>query len=139
MPVFDLYSKRRKAERDQPDVYAYDEIPEGLRVQIIHIWSDAIGNPVNQGEDSIRSAYYEVVQVLRREYQVFSLTKNNRSPHDPRFAFAELCEFFLAEKNTERVLDGSRSRHPSSTATHADGITSIGTTLTKSQTRRLKN
>ena len=46
MAIFDLYSKRRKAERGEvPDVYIYDKIPSGLRVQIVHIWGDAIGNP----------------------------------------------------------------------------------------------
>jgi hypothetical protein len=106
MPIFDLYSKRRKAERgEQPDVYTYDKIPNGLRVQIIHIWGDAIGNPLVDGEQNIRAAYQEIVEVLRREYQVFVLTKNNHAPHDSRYAFAELCEFFLSEKDTDRVLD----------------------------------
>ena len=27
-----------------PDVYVYDKIPQELKVQIIHIWHDAIGN-----------------------------------------------------------------------------------------------
>jgi hypothetical protein len=68
MPIFYLYSKRRKAERgQQPDVYTYDEIPSGLRVQIIHIWRDAIGNPLVDGEQNIRAAYQEIVEVLRRE------------------------------------------------------------------------
>jgi AbiJ N-terminal domain 4 len=45
MPVIDLYSKRRKrlAKGTMPDVYIYDELPQTLRVQVIHIWKDTIG------------------------------------------------------------------------------------------------
>ena len=44
MPIFDLYSYRqRSAKGELPDVFIYDDIPRELRVQIIYIWSDAIG------------------------------------------------------------------------------------------------
>ena len=55
MPVFDLFSYRKcGAEGETPDVFVYigydfeeevenDELPEALRVQIIHIWRDSIG------------------------------------------------------------------------------------------------
>ncbi len=44
MPVFNLFSYRKRvAEGETPDVLVYDELPETLRVRIIHIWSDAIG------------------------------------------------------------------------------------------------
>lgn len=106
MAIFNLFSKRRKAERAGPsDLYTYDKIPEGLRVQIIHIWTDAIGNPQLFGSENVFNAYQGMVAVLRREYQVFALTKDNRQPYDNRQAFPELCGFFLEEKNTERVID----------------------------------
>ena len=44
MPILDLYSYRKKdAEGETPDVFTYDELPEPLRIQIIHIWREAIG------------------------------------------------------------------------------------------------
>ena len=44
MPVLDLYSYRKKVtEGGTPDVFTYDELPESLRIQIIHIWREAIG------------------------------------------------------------------------------------------------
>ena len=44
MPVFDLFSHRKRvAAGDAPDVFAYDNLPEALRVQISLIWRDAIG------------------------------------------------------------------------------------------------
>jgi hypothetical protein len=42
MPVFDLFSKRQKRLKGEfPDVYQYEDIPERLRVQIVHIMHDA--------------------------------------------------------------------------------------------------
>ena len=44
MPVLDLYSYRKKvAEGETPDVFIYDNLSESLRIQIIHIWREAIG------------------------------------------------------------------------------------------------
>ena len=45
MSIFDTYSKRRKKveKAGTPDVYQYDHLPEPLRVQVIHIWNDALG------------------------------------------------------------------------------------------------
>ena len=43
MGIFDLFSKRQKRLRGEaPDVYTYDEIPEPLRVQIVHIFRDIL-------------------------------------------------------------------------------------------------
>ncbi|MCA1432923.1 hypothetical protein I6F33_08020 [Bradyrhizobium sp. BRP20] len=62
MPVYDLYSKRKAREsRSQPDVYKYDHIPYGLKIQIKHIWDDAIGVPYHtrgrRGDDQIFQCY----------------------------------------------------------------------------------
>ena len=41
MRFFEIFSKRQKRLRGEvPDVYQYETIPSGLRVQIIHIWRD---------------------------------------------------------------------------------------------------
>ncbi|WP_439402136.1 STM4504/CBY_0614 family protein [Bradyrhizobium sp. DASA03068] len=108
MPVFDLYSKRRKRELGQaPDVFSYDEIPQGFRTQVAHIWSDAIGDP-NQSEyyaEDMQQWYHEIVKVLRREYSVFQLVSRYMNPNDPSQARSELIEWFLAEKEPTKVLD----------------------------------
>ena len=45
MSIFNIFSKRQKQLRgDLPDVYVNDEIPQALRVQIIHIWYDVLGD-----------------------------------------------------------------------------------------------
>jgi hypothetical protein len=45
MAVLNLYSKRRRAalQAGSPDVYQYDRVPSKLRVQVVHLWRDAIG------------------------------------------------------------------------------------------------
>ena len=108
MAVYDLYSKRRARELGQAaDVFTYDEIPEGLRTQIVHIWGDAIGIPyVTSGPDGtgkqIRSIYMQIVKILRREYRVFNLLQTKRDPSDEQYALDELKQWFLNERNTDR-------------------------------------
>lgn len=94
MAVFDLFSKRQKKLRgDVPDVYVYDDIPDPLRVQIVHIWSEAIGDEIG--------AYSAMAKILCKEYGCFQLPGENV----PRNRYQELVEFLLAEENVERVLD----------------------------------
>ena len=48
MAIIDLFSKRQKKLRGEiPDVYIYNDIPDSLRVQIVHIWKDSIGSNVD--------------------------------------------------------------------------------------------
>ncbi|SHG32148.1 STM4504/CBY_0614 family protein [Bradyrhizobium erythrophlei] len=111
MAVFDLYSKRKKRELGLgTDVFSYDEIPQGLRTQIVHIWTDAIGLPyVNPSEDwfaeDIQRRYQQIVQVLRREYAVFKLVSRRIDPNDPGVSQGELAEWFIGETNTDKLLD----------------------------------
>jgi hypothetical protein len=110
MPVFETYSKRRARELgNAPDVYEYDKIPRVLKVQIIHIWSDAIGTPhvTSHGDSAVRNirqAYHNIVQVLRREYGLFELAPNS-DPDEKAYSQDELKTWFLAETDTDRVLD----------------------------------
>src|ERR1044071_5539279 len=108
MSITDIFSKRqRKLRGEVPDVYTYDKIPKPLTVQIIHIWTDTLGNH----DDCITlSTYYPpfyayklIVETLRREYGRFSListSQNNREDY-----FSELRVFLLTEKDTEKILD----------------------------------
>jgi AbiJ N-terminal domain 4 len=110
--IVNLFSKRRKRTAGEvPDVYTYD-IPERLRVQIIHIWTDALGRPDDYNHGiTIRQTYQAIVEMLRREYGVFVLHKSNHEPRDDRLAFNELCQFFLdgqgigTTNGTDKALD----------------------------------
>lgn len=45
MPIFDIFSKRQKRLRGEtPDVYQYDTLPDGLRVQVVRILERAFGD-----------------------------------------------------------------------------------------------
>ena len=108
MGILDLFSKRQKKLRgDVPDVYTYDKIPEPLRVQIIHIWKDALGD-ADEYHDPYSGrgpfmAYKFITEALCREYGLFILAKQ-RSYEDRNY-LSELSNFLLQEENPERVLD----------------------------------
>lgn len=109
MGIFDLFSKRKKRERGEiPDIYVYDEISDSLRVQIVHIWFDSLGDQ-NQYVESIMydrnqtsTAYKFIVETLCREYGLFVLPTGNELNRD---YLAELVNFLLQEKDIEKVID----------------------------------
>ena len=106
MATFDLFSKRQKRLQGEiPDVYSYDEIPNPLRVQIVHIWKDALGddNEYNDTYDGVKNAYKFIVETLCREYGVFKLSDNIYGSR--RHYLEEFIYFFLHEEDTDKVLD----------------------------------
>ncbi len=106
MGVFDIFSKRQKRLRGEvPDVYSYDCLPEPLRVQIIQIWEETLGDAAayHAGEGGARRTYQLIVDTLRHEYGVFSLPGLDAAA--PRNHVSELFSFFLSERNTEKALD----------------------------------
>jgi hypothetical protein len=106
MGTFDLFSKRKKrASGEIVDVFDYDKIPTALRVQIVHMWDQAIGN-ANQygdhyGDGDTKGAYQILVQTLRREYGVFRLTDRSRNENYRE----ELIDFLLTTEDTDYALD----------------------------------
>ena len=99
MPVHDLFSKRQKRLRgDVPDVYVYDDIPDPLRVQIVHMWSRAIGS---KSDFRSGTAYASIARIICEEYGLFKLPGHeNQSDR-----YTELVGFLRREKDVERVLD----------------------------------
>ena len=77
-----------------PDVCVYDDLPNPLRVQIVHIWGAIIGNQeqYHYNEREARNAYDSIVNTLRHEYGVFSLHSENQD------AITELVAFFLRSR-----------------------------------------
>lgn len=102
MAVFDLFSKRQKKLRgDVPDIFTYDNIPQNLRVQIVHIIRDAVGQKNYTGhQDKPEEVYKFIHQSLAREYGEFSLGSNHRNSDEN-----QLFDFFLNTKDTEKALD----------------------------------
>jgi hypothetical protein len=82
MAIYKTYSKHlRKGERaGQPDIYQYDELPQPLRVQIVHIWRSTIGSTLVEGHfaPASESIYAVIKQTLCKELGTFSLTGSDR-------------------------------------------------------------
>jgi AbiJ-like protein/uncharacterized protein DUF7014 len=106
MNIYNLFSKRQKGMHgDLPDVYTYDDIPQDLRVQIIHIWNDALGSKSEYKNKSlpVQKTYRQIVEYLCREYGMFTLASFSRDEsRDFRY---ELQAFFLTETDLERLID----------------------------------
>ena len=106
MAIFDLFFKREKRKRGEyPDVYQYDELPQKLKIQIIHIWEETI-------EQDLIPQYYEPAEVketreilqrihkiLLKELGVFSLPIKNGA--DASNYFTKISNFFLSSTETD--------------------------------------
>ena len=96
MPIFDIFSKRQKKLRGEvPDIYVYDDLPNPLRVQIVHIWQDALGTDYDEH-------YKSMVNTLCREYGVFTLAETGG--YDRNY-IGEFFNFFLQANDIENALD----------------------------------
>lgn len=107
MSIFNIFSKRQKALRgDAIDVYSYNHIPEPLKVQIVHIWRDSLGDEDNyyQSIYGTNGAYKFIVEALCREYGVFFLP-GTRAHNQERNYFSELITFLMQEQDHEKILD----------------------------------
>jgi hypothetical protein len=99
MTIFDLFSKRQRRLRGEvPDVYVYDKLASQLRVQVVHIIRDAVGED-HYGSDYAKGAYKSIHDALCREYGLFELTKHAQSHGESVF------NYFLNADNTEQALD----------------------------------
>jgi hypothetical protein len=97
MAIKTIYSKREKMlRREHADVYVYDEIPKALKVQIVYIWRETLGDGSNS-----ETAYKYVVTTLRTEYGVFELS-SFKGVHSYR---REVLNFFLEATEVEQLLD----------------------------------
>ncbi|WP_080057287.1 STM4504/CBY_0614 family protein [Spirosoma aerolatum] len=101
MPVYDLYSKRQKLLREGPiDVFTYDEISQKLRMQIIFIIQDVVGEAEYSSELESGDIYIWVHNTLCREYGLESLVGNYNLSYSDRIFL-----FFKQESNVDRVID----------------------------------
>ena len=69
LPLIDLFSYRKRvADGTIPDVYVYG-LPDEVRVQIAHIWQDAIGS----WEENY-DTWVDFHDIVAREHGVFKLS-----------------------------------------------------------------
>ncbi len=104
MVVYDLYSKRKqRADGNVLDVYQYVDIPQKLRVQIIHILDNALGSREHVATHlgRVEQAYRVIVGTMRRELGVFLLPPSHREGNP----YTELRDFFLGAPGADTCLD----------------------------------
>ncbi len=105
MPVFDLFSKKQKRLRGEtPDVYSYDNFPQPLKVQIVHIIKDAVGEDISysHSDDEPSKVYKSIHKILCREYGIFSLSNSEYSTDsDQKCIFT----FFLRTIDMDKIID----------------------------------
>lgn len=100
MAIFDLFSKRQKMIRGEvPDIYVYDEIPKSLRIQIVHIMTDTIGQDKDRYGRRASSVYEYIHKTLCKEYGLFKLFDRSREEEDAVLNYFVNCEDY------ERCLD----------------------------------
>jgi hypothetical protein len=101
MAVFDLFSKRQKRLRGEiPDVFTYDSIPQKLRVQIVHIIRDAIGENTYGSNDDIQKVYEFIQKTLCREYGLFKLGNAFNEGNEE-----QVLNFLLRTDENDQVID----------------------------------
>jgi len=101
--LLDLYSKRRRRERGEiTDVFTYDDLPNPLRVQVVHILRDGLETTDGPDQQS-QEAYKFIHDTLAREYGMFYLADAAKGRY-PNFGEA-LFNFFLQTNDVERALD----------------------------------
>ncbi len=99
MAVHDLYSYRKRSmEGKVPDLFVYDHLPDQLKIQIIHIWRNAIG-PYYLREKR-NEAWEAIEEVVAREHGVFQLGQQRH------LGIAIRCEeHLLSAISVEHALD----------------------------------
>jgi hypothetical protein len=104
MTIVEIFSKRQKKLRGEvPDVYTYTTLPQPLRVQVVHIWRDVLGNNAEYwNAPYVREAYSLIVETLCREFGLFVLDETGN--YSRRDYMQELVNFFLQEKDVEKAI-----------------------------------
>jgi len=106
LAIIDLFSRREARKRKiQDDVLRYDELPQALRVQILHILDGALGvwresRHYSHDTHLPNQWWREIHQALARERGDYTLT-----PGSSRRTPWEDCRVFLVSAPVEEALD----------------------------------
>ena len=109
MAIVDLFHKRQKKLRGEyPDVYQYDELPDKLKVQMVHLWDETIKadysgggwNPSSLNREHLKKCY----KSLCKEIGVFKLDEEDSDNEIYITYFESISNYFLSEDNTEQAL-----------------------------------
>jgi len=104
MAVRETYSKRKRRLENagQPVLYQYDDLPEAFRVQVVHIWNDAIGHPENVRSRQIETIWDIIHNDLAREMGVFNLSDRIKEAFGDHY---DQCVAFILTASLDDALD----------------------------------
>lgn len=107
--MIDLFHKRQQKLRGEiPDVYQYENFPQPLKVQIVHIWRENLGadyKGVGWNPSSPNREYYEFIhKTLLKEFAVFQLIEEEYQDNPNNSLFVTISNYFLQEVNVEKSL-----------------------------------
>ena len=98
LKIYNIYSKRQKVlNGEMPDIYVYDNFPQKLRIQIVHILNDSIGSDTKYYKNS-EDKYNFIHKALCREYGKFTLSSGDNYQE-------KIQNFLLHTKSYEEVID----------------------------------
>ena len=88
--------------------YQYEELPNKLKVQLIHIWKETIGedysggkwNPSSENRNYLETCY----NILCKELGVFELNKDDTFLGNTVSYSQNISKYLLTEKNIEKAL-----------------------------------
>nr|WP_246521295.1 hypothetical protein [Ornithinibacillus massiliensis] len=96
MAIINIFSKRKQQKIES--VFTNDQFSRNFRIQVIHIWKDAIGTA--SYNSSFPDQLWDMIHnSLCREYGVFTLSTRGRNN------FEKCQDFILEEKSPEKILD----------------------------------
>ena len=100
MPIFETFAKRKKKAQNsgKPVIYRYDELPTPFRVQVVHIWGQALD--LSPYDSFAKDCWEYIHDTLAKEMGVFELLPN--SGHRNRLV--DCSNFLLQSKDTDQVL-----------------------------------
>src|SRR5829696_8736145 len=78
MTAYEMFSKRQKRlSGEQTEVFQYGEIPQPLRVQVVHVWDTALGDyksgVLNSSGLNFSKVWQHIHDTIARELGVLSL------------------------------------------------------------------
>ena len=109
MPIIDIFSKRQERARgESPDVFVYDVLPGRLRVQIMYILDDTLGD--SEQSYKVAGLYKNIVHAIRKEHGVLCLVPEqtpgwSNLRRREQTCYTELRTVVLYEKDVELCLD----------------------------------
>lgn len=102
--MFETYSQRQKRlNGEMQDVFIYGDIPQPLRIQIVHLWERSAKEIYGNLSDRYGGVFHTFCEVLAEELGELNLYGRPRSEYHSYFE--ELKGYFLKTDDNDKCLD----------------------------------